>query len=57
MNRIDNISQHESLSIATYYGRITINDVWYRYDAKQDCLIRESELPSQQLLGLTHDQD
>lgn len=38
--RIENISQDASLSIAADYGRITINDVWYLYDPLTDSLIR-----------------
>lgn len=39
-DRIENVSQDPSLSIAVDYGRITINDVWYLYDPRTDSLIR-----------------
>ena len=39
-DRIENVSQDPSLSIAADYGRITINDVWYLYDQRTDSLIR-----------------
>jgi len=41
---IENVSQHESLSIVTYYQQITINDIWYTYEASKDRLVRCSSL-------------
>jgi len=38
--RIERVSLHPSLSIAEDYGRITINDVWYKYEPETDSLIR-----------------
>lgn len=37
---IERVSRDPSLSIASEYGRITINDIWYRYDPNTDRLIR-----------------
>lgn len=39
-DRLEHVSQDPILSIAEDYGRITINNVWYRYEASTDCLIR-----------------
>lgn len=49
MQRIENISQNDSLSIAVDYGRISINNRWYRYDKDTDSLILASETPSPSL--------
>jgi hypothetical protein len=46
MQRIENISQNDSLSIAIDYGRISINNRWYRYDKDTDSLILTSKTPS-----------
>ncbi len=46
MNVIDNISQNDSLSIVTEYGKISIGNQWYRYDKSTDCLIPLTESSS-----------
>ena len=55
---IERVSQDPSLSIVTEYGRITIKNVWYRYDAKRDCLLREQVCLTKQqdLLELQDDE-
>ena len=37
---IERVSQDPSLAIASDYGRITIDNIWYRYDPKTDRLLR-----------------
>ncbi len=51
MNIIENISQNDSLSIAIDYGRISIRNLWYRYDKDTDCLILMSETPTPSLFN------
>lgn len=56
---IEKVSRDPSLSIASDYGRITIDNIWYRYDHKTDRLIRcaTEYLPQADLFKSTDDDE